>query len=154
MACPQLLDSPVAVDYCRDELLSAARDLFAGCQHVDGRHIDRWRNLTKATLERAMSCPDRLLPIAELAHACGIRIIPGLVIGLCLLFSPVAPIQRMVRERFINIDTTPTAMVLENLRFAINPGAVLDTKGDLKYNDGLEHEKRALSLLDRMVMTI
>jgi alkyl sulfatase BDS1-like metallo-beta-lactamase superfamily hydrolase len=37
------------------------------------------------------------------------------------LFDPGA-IQRMVRETFINIDTTPTSMVLENLRFAINPG--------------------------------
>ncbi len=36
------------------------------------------------------------------------------------LFDPGA-VQRMVRETFINIDTTPTAMVLENLRFAINP---------------------------------
>jgi alkyl sulfatase BDS1-like metallo-beta-lactamase superfamily hydrolase len=36
------------------------------------------------------------------------------------LFDPAA-VQHMVRETFINIDTTPTAMVLENLRFAINP---------------------------------
>ena len=36
------------------------------------------------------------------------------------LFDPGA-VQHMVRETFINIDTTPTSMVLENLRFAINP---------------------------------
>jgi alkyl sulfatase BDS1-like metallo-beta-lactamase superfamily hydrolase len=36
------------------------------------------------------------------------------------LFDPGA-VQRMVRERFMNVDTTPTSMVLENLRFAINP---------------------------------
>jgi AraC family transcriptional regulator, ethanolamine operon transcriptional activator len=69
---PQLLDSPVAVDSCRDELLSAARELFASCQQVDGRHFDRWRNLTRSTLQRAMSCPDRLLSIAELAKTTGV----------------------------------------------------------------------------------
>jgi len=36
------------------------------------------------------------------------------------LFDPAAG-QQLVRETFINIDTTPTAMVLENLRFAISP---------------------------------
>lgn len=36
------------------------------------------------------------------------------------LFDPAA-VQNLVRETFINIDTTPAAMVLENLRFAINP---------------------------------
>ena len=36
------------------------------------------------------------------------------------LFDP-GDIQRMVKETFINIDAMPTAMVLENLRFAINP---------------------------------
>jgi alkyl sulfatase BDS1-like metallo-beta-lactamase superfamily hydrolase len=36
------------------------------------------------------------------------------------LFDP-SVVQHLVRETFINIDTTPTAMVLENLRFAINP---------------------------------
>ena len=36
------------------------------------------------------------------------------------LFDPGA-VQHMVRETFINVDTTPTAMVLENLRFVINP---------------------------------
>ncbi len=69
---PQLLDCPAAVDSCRDELLSAARDLFASRRHVDGRHFDRWRNLTKSTLERAMSCPDQSLSIAELAQQAGV----------------------------------------------------------------------------------
>lgn len=69
---PELLGCPMAVDSCRDELLSAARALFASGQPIDGRHFDRWRNLTKATLERAMRCPDRSLSIAELARQTGV----------------------------------------------------------------------------------
>jgi AraC family transcriptional regulator, ethanolamine operon transcriptional activator len=69
---PELLYCPIAVDSCRDELLSAARELFASCQQVEGRHFDRWRNLTKSTLERAMNCPDRSLSIAELALQTGV----------------------------------------------------------------------------------
>ena len=65
---PQLLDYPVAVDSCRNELLSAARELFAGCQHPEGRHFDRWRRLTKATSELAMSRPDQSPSVAELAR--------------------------------------------------------------------------------------
>lgn len=69
---PELLDCPVALDACREELLSAAQGLFAGCQQVDGRHFDRWRNLTQSALELAMSDPDPLLSIAELARQTGV----------------------------------------------------------------------------------
>lgn len=69
---PHLLDCPVALDSCRHELLSAGQELFAGCQLVDGRHFDRWRNLTKSTLELAMNCPDQSLSIAELAQQTGV----------------------------------------------------------------------------------
>jgi AraC-like DNA-binding protein len=69
---PQLLDSPVVVDACRHELLSAARDLFASCQHSTSRHFDRWRRLTKSTVELAMSRPDQSLSVAELARQTGV----------------------------------------------------------------------------------
>ena len=69
---PQLLDCPVAVDSCRQELLSAAQDLFASCQQAEGRHFDRWRRLTKSTLELAMSRPDQSLSVAELARQTGV----------------------------------------------------------------------------------
>jgi len=69
---PRMLDSPVAVDSCQDELLSAARELFATCQHVDGRHFDRWRGITKSTLELAMRSPDQSLSITELAEQAGV----------------------------------------------------------------------------------
>ena len=69
---PQLLDCPVAVDSCRHELLSAAQELFASCQHAEGRHFDRWRRLTKSTLELAMSHPDQSLSVAELARQTGV----------------------------------------------------------------------------------
>jgi alkyl sulfatase BDS1-like metallo-beta-lactamase superfamily hydrolase len=36
------------------------------------------------------------------------------------LFDPGA-VQRKAREQLVNLETTPTAMILENLRFAINP---------------------------------
>lgn len=67
-----MLDCPVAVDSCRDELLSEARELFAFCQHVDARHFNRWRVLTKSTLELAMSSPDQTLSITELAQKAGV----------------------------------------------------------------------------------
>jgi AraC-like DNA-binding protein len=69
---PRLLDCPAAVDSCRDELVAAAQELFASCQQVDGRHFDRWRGITKSTLERAMNCPDQSLSIAELAQQSGL----------------------------------------------------------------------------------
>jgi AraC-like DNA-binding protein len=69
---PQLLDCPVAEDSCRHELLSAAQDLFASCQHSSGRHLDRWRRLTMSTLEQAMSCPDQSPSVAELARQAGV----------------------------------------------------------------------------------
>jgi len=36
------------------------------------------------------------------------------------LFDPGA-VQRKAREQLVNLETTPTSMILENLRFAINP---------------------------------
>jgi AraC family ethanolamine operon transcriptional activator len=69
---PQLLDYPVAVDSCRHELLSAAQELFASCQHSASRHFDRWRRLTKSTLELAMSRPDQPLSVSELARQTGV----------------------------------------------------------------------------------
>jgi len=69
---PQLLDHPVAVDSCRHELLSAAQDLFASCQHSASRHFDRWRRLTRATSELALSRPDRSLSVSELARQTGV----------------------------------------------------------------------------------
>lgn len=68
----QLLDYPVAVDSCRYELVSAARQLFASCQHAEGRHFDRWRRLTKAASELAMSRPDQSLSVSELARQTGV----------------------------------------------------------------------------------
>lgn len=65
---PRLLDHPAAVDSCRQELLSAARELFSGRQHPEGRHFDRWRRLTKSTSELAMSRPDQSPSVAELAR--------------------------------------------------------------------------------------
>lgn len=69
---PRLLDYPVAVDSCRHELLSAAQDLFASCQHSASPHFDRWRRLTKATSELALSRPDRSLSVSELARQTGV----------------------------------------------------------------------------------
>jgi AraC-like DNA-binding protein len=69
---PQLLDHPVAVDSCRHELLSAAQDLFTSCQHSASRHFDRWRRLTKSTLELAMKRPDQSLSVLELARQTGV----------------------------------------------------------------------------------
>jgi len=46
--------------------------LFAGCQHVEGRHYDRWRSITKSTLELAMGSSDQSLSITELAHQAGV----------------------------------------------------------------------------------
>jgi len=69
---PRLLDCPVAVDSCQDELLAAARELFASCQHAEGRHFDRWRGITKSTLELTMSNPDESLSITELADQAGV----------------------------------------------------------------------------------
>ena len=69
---PQLLDYPVAVDACRHELLSAAQELFASCRQSASRHFDRWRRLTKATSELAMSRPDQSLSILELARHTGV----------------------------------------------------------------------------------
>ena len=69
---PQLQDSPVAVDACRHELLSAAQDLFTSCQHSASRHFDRWRRLTKATSELAIRRPDQSLSISELARQAGV----------------------------------------------------------------------------------
>jgi transcriptional regulator GlxA family with amidase domain len=68
----RLLEHPVAVDACRDELLSAAQDLFASCQHSASRHFDRWRRLTRATSELAMSRPDQSLSVSELARQTGV----------------------------------------------------------------------------------
>jgi len=56
------------VDSCRHELLSAAQALFARCQHSASRQFVRWRRLTKATLELAMSRADQSLSVAELAR--------------------------------------------------------------------------------------
>lgn len=69
---PQLLDCPAAVGSCRDDLLTAARELFAFRQPVDARHFDRWRALTNSTLELAMRSPDESLSIAELARQAGV----------------------------------------------------------------------------------
>lgn len=69
---PQLSDCPVAVDSCRDELLAAARELFASGQHVEGRHFDRWRGITKSALELAMTSDDESLSITELAQQTGV----------------------------------------------------------------------------------
>ena len=69
---PQMLDCQVAVDSCRHELLSAAQPLFANCQHSSSRHFDRWRRLTKATSELAMSRPDQSLSVLELARQTGV----------------------------------------------------------------------------------
>lgn len=69
---PRLLDFPAAVDSCRHELLSATRELFASCHHSASRHFDRWRRLTKATSELAMSRPDQLLSVSELARQAGV----------------------------------------------------------------------------------
>lgn len=69
---PQLLDSPVAVDACRHELLSAAQDLLTSCQHSASRHFDRWRRLTKSTSELAIRRPDQSLSISELARQAGV----------------------------------------------------------------------------------
>lgn len=68
---PRLLDCPVAVDSCQDELLAAAQGLFTSCQPFDGGHFDRWRGITKSILELAMSDPDRSLSITELAQQAG-----------------------------------------------------------------------------------
>jgi AraC-like DNA-binding protein len=68
----QLLISPVAVDSCRHELLLAARELLASCQQFEGRHFDRWRYITKSTLDRAMGRADPSLSIAELAQQAGV----------------------------------------------------------------------------------
>jgi len=69
---PQLSDCPIAVDSCQDELLSAARELFASCQQVEGRHFDRWRSITKSSLELAMGSPGQSLSITELAYQAGV----------------------------------------------------------------------------------
>jgi AraC-like DNA-binding protein len=69
---PHLADCPAAVDSCQDELLSAARELFANGQPAEGRHFDRWRDITKSTLELAMSNPEPSLSIAELARQTGV----------------------------------------------------------------------------------
>jgi AraC-like DNA-binding protein len=68
---PQLLDHPVAVDSCRHDLLSAARELFASGQHSSSRHFARWRRLTTSTLELVMSRPHRSLSVPELARQAG-----------------------------------------------------------------------------------
>lgn len=69
---PQLLDCPVAVDSCRHELVSAAQALFASCHHSASRHFDRWRRLTTATSELAMSRPDESPSVLELARQTGV----------------------------------------------------------------------------------
>jgi AraC-like DNA-binding protein len=68
----QLSDFPVAEESCQDELLSAARKLFASCRNIKGSHFDRWRGITKSTLELAMSNPDPSLSIRELARHAGV----------------------------------------------------------------------------------
>jgi AraC-like DNA-binding protein len=69
---PRMLDCPVAVGSCQDELLLAAQGLFAGCQQVEGRHFDRWRSITRSTLELAMRSPGQSRSIAELAQQAGV----------------------------------------------------------------------------------
>lgn len=99
---PQLLDYPVAVDSCRHELLSAAQELFARGQHSASRHFDRWRRLTKSTLELAMSRHDQSLYVAELARQAGVpeRTLRAAFHG-CYGLSPQAylRIQRLYQAR-------------------------------------------------------
>ena len=68
----QLLDSPVALDCFQNELLTATKDLFTGCQHLPCRNFVRWYGQTKSTLELAMSHPDQSLSISDLALQDGV----------------------------------------------------------------------------------
>jgi AraC family ethanolamine operon transcriptional activator len=69
---PQLLDHPAASDACRQDLLSAAQELFTRDRHPAGRHYTRWRRLTQSTLELGMSRPYQWLPVPELARRTGV----------------------------------------------------------------------------------
>jgi AraC-like DNA-binding protein len=69
---PQVLDCPAAVESYGDQLVSAARELFARSGHSESRHFLRWHRLTKSTSALAMSRPDQSLSISELARQVGV----------------------------------------------------------------------------------
>ena len=48
------------------------------------------------------------------------------------LFDPAAA-QRMGREQLMNLDTIPTSRILENLRFAVNPGRANGQQIEVSY---------------------
>jgi AraC family ethanolamine operon transcriptional activator len=69
---PQLLDSPVALDFFQNELLAATKALFIRCQDSHNRNFVRWYCQTKSTVELAMSHPDQSLSISDLAQQSGV----------------------------------------------------------------------------------
>lgn len=68
---PELLQSPAAAGNFQEELLSAAKLLFAKCALVENRHFVRWYRQAKITTELAMCRPDLSLSISDLAHQSG-----------------------------------------------------------------------------------
>jgi len=66
------LSSPVAVKSFQNELLVTAKELFASCQYSKNRHFLRWRGHTKTMIQLAMSYPDQLPPLSELARQTGV----------------------------------------------------------------------------------
>lgn len=71
-ARPQLIESPAAVDSFQNELLSATRDLFKRNQRSTSRHFVRWHGQTKSIVEHAMSHPERLMSVSDLALQYGV----------------------------------------------------------------------------------
>lgn len=69
---PELLQSTVAASSFQEELLSAAKLLFAKCALVENRHFVRWYRQARFTTELALYRPDLSLSISDLAHQSGV----------------------------------------------------------------------------------
>jgi AraC-like DNA-binding protein len=68
----ELLQSPVAAGKFQEELLFAAKSLFAESPLSESRHFARWYRQTRFTTELAMCRPDLSLSISDLAHQSGV----------------------------------------------------------------------------------
>ena len=68
----ELLQSPVAAGNFQEELLFAAKSLFAKSPLSESPHFARWYRQARFTTELAMCRPDLSLSISDLAHQSGV----------------------------------------------------------------------------------
>jgi AraC-like DNA-binding protein len=119
---PQLMGSPVALNYFEAELLAATKELFTKNQRSPNRNFMRWHCQTKATLELAMRHLDEALSVADLAkQLCVPERTLRTAFQRCYGLSPIEylRVSRLHQARRLLLGNCPDATTVTQIAFGL-----------------------------------